>query len=550
MTKVFSLRSVKARLFVLLLLIAIPVFGLTLVLATVTYRTELRNLEMAQTRAADDYAIRTRLWLRGILRSVEVIMPNAPLAADNPEACRAYLANVIQSSTTYKALYVSGGARGGCHVSADGIIDYGGLQKLSSEISVKPDTQPWVPGFVGRFRYDTVTLQGRIYVVFFQSFATAAGETSEGLLIVSPELLDQVFDLGTVDQPAVVGLVANGSDVLAARGSGETDKAWLPRQWPSGEIPRHWSATANSGLTARYAARIVAEPAIAVLAYFDGAAERAAFQRYMALCAAPLIIMVIIYGFSWRFIQNDIVRGIAGIESAAHAESDGRPGMVPIYPRMPEDIRKVAESFNRMLAVGASREATLLASVESYQNLMRELHHRVKNSLQVIQSYLALTRREQPDQGGEILRDAEAKVQVLSVAYRIALTEEGMQPVPLEPFIKELLLSMTDAARRSLQTIAADIRTDIALPVDRAIPLGLAIAEQSFSCLKKAECRSVRVLLEKDEAGALRLTISADGIHYDHPNISRTLQGLQIQLGAIALPIQSPVVLSWRINSI
>jgi two-component system, sensor histidine kinase PdtaS len=550
MTSLFSLRSVKARLFVLLLLIAIPVFGLTLVLATITYRTDLRNIEVGQIKAADDYAIRTRIWLRGILSSVEVLLPNVPSAQNSPDACRSYITNVMQASPIYKALYVSGKNGGTCHSSEDGFINEADLQKLFSEIRAKPETERWIQSLASKFRYDTVKLGGVVYVVLYIRIFTQAGDDSEGLVIVSPKQLDQIFDLGAVDQPTVIGLVVNETDILVARGSVETDTSWLPRQWPSGDTPRRWSATANSGLFAQYAARMVADPGLAILAYFDGSAESAALQRYIALCAAPLIILAIIYGFSWRFIQHDIVRGIAGIEEAAKAEIAGRPGMVvPIDQRMPDDIRKVAESFNRMLTVAASREETLLASVRSYQDLMRELHHRVKNSLQVIQSYLALTRREQPDRGGEILRDAEAKVQVLAVAYRFALTEDGMRPVPLEPFIKELLLSMTDAARRSSQTIAADIRTNVALPVDRAIPLGLAIVEQSFSCLKKPECRSVKVLLEKDESSALRLTIAADGIHYDRPNISRTLHGLQIQLGAIALPAQSPIVLCWTFDN-
>jgi two-component system, sensor histidine kinase PdtaS len=551
MTSLFSLRSVKARLFVLLLLIAIPVFGLPLILATITYRTDLRNIEVGQIKAVDDYAIRTRIWLRGILSSVEVMLRNVPSSQNSPDACRTYIANVLQGSPIYKALYVSGKNRGTCHSSEDGFINDVDLQKLISEIRAKPETERWITSLVSRFRYDTVKLRDIVYVVLYIKNFAEAGDGSEGLLIVSPNQLDQIFDLGTVDQPTVIGLVANETDILAARGSAETDTSWFPRQWPSGEIPRRWSATANSGLSAQYAARMVAEPGIAILAYFDGAAERVALQRYIALCAAPLIILAIIYGFSWRFIQNDIVRGIAGIESAAHAERDGRLGTeVAIDPRMPDDIRKVAESFNRMLEVASSREATLRASVESYQDLMRELHHRVKNSLQVIQSYLALTRREQPDRGGEILRDAEAKVQVLAIAYRFALTEEGMRPVPLEPFIKELLLSMTDAARRTHQTITADIRTDVALSVDRSIPLGLAIVEQTFSCLKKPQCRSVRVLLEKHESGELRLTIADDGFHDDRPKISRTLHGLQIQLGAIALPVQPPTVLCWTLNNV
>jgi two-component system, sensor histidine kinase PdtaS len=547
MIKLSSSNSVKARLLVLMLFISLPVFALTVILATITYRSEIKNIEQAQTRAADDYAIRSRIWLRGVLRSLEMTLGNVSLAPENTGACQTYVASVLRTSPGYKALYVSGNSQVVCLAASDGFISDADMRQLASEIRTKPDTRRWVTSAPGRFRYDTVKLGDTVYFVFYLRNESNLAGNAEGMLIVSPELLDQVFDLGLVDQPAIIGLVSRGSDVLAARGVDERDPSWLPRQWPPGELPTRWTAMSNSGATTHYAARLVAEPDMVVLANFDGSAENAALRRYIALCAAPLVILAMIYGASWRFIQNDIVRGIAGIEKAAKAEIEGRETVLaPIDPGMPDDIRKVAGAFNRMVMEAASRESELRTSLQSNQNLMRELHHRVKNSLQVIQSYLALTRREQPDQGGEILRDAEAKVQVLAVAYRFALTDAGMEPVPLEPFIKELLFSMSDAARRSSQMIAADIRTGAELPVDRAIPLGLAIVEVAFACLKQPACNSVKVMLEKDEAGGLHLTILADGIGSGGLRMSKTLLGLQIQLGAVASQTEPPLVLNWR----
>ncbi|MGL5114855.1 MAG: sensor histidine kinase, partial [Beijerinckiaceae bacterium] len=298
----------------------------------------------------------------------------------------------------------------------------------------------------------------------------------------------------------------------------------------------------------RYMARMVVEPAISVVASFDGSAERLALQRFVAMCAAPLVVLVLLLFSAWRFIQDDVLRGIAGIEKAALAEGDGRHGVLaPVDVRMPDDIRRVAKAFNRMVTAAATREASLRKALETNENLMRELHHRVKNSLQVIQSYLALTRRSQPGKGGEILRETEGQVQVLAIAYRFAMTNEGMMPVPLAPFIQELLLSMGDAAHRSGQSIAANIHTDASLPVDRAIPLGLVIVEESFALLKDADCKAVRVTLGKADSGSVRLAISADGIRLPDRPLAKTLKGLQMQLGATELPAPAPTVLAWDI---
>ncbi len=546
--RLMPFNSVKARLLWLLLLISLPVFALILALATINYRSDIRAIEQAQITTADEYAIRTRIWLRGILRSVEVVLLNVASEPDATVECQSLISSILQISPTYKAMQVVTEKSGGCHAAPDNFMSDDDMKSLFIAFRQKTDTPSWIPSISGRFRYDTVRVQNQVYVVVYLRNTTQAGEAVEGMLILKSDLLDQLFELGSSNKATIVGLVANGTDILAVRGTQDSDRTWLPRLWPTPEIPLHWSATSISGLKVHYAARFVAEKDIVVIAYFSGAEQYAALLRFLALAMAPFFILVMMYAASWRFIQTNIVEGIAGIATAAKAEIAGQKAVVvPLDPKMPDDIRNVAEAFNRMVTVASSREESLMTSLQLNQKLMRELHHRVKNSLQVIQSYLSLTRREQPDDGGEILRDAEAKVQVLAVAYRHALTDTGMQPVPLEPFIRELLSSMSDAARRSAQIIIADIRTNASLDVDRAIPLGLAIVEESFACLREPSCRTVRVILESRDIDGLHLTISADADGSVRLKTSRTLLGLKLQLGAHAVAAQSPIALHWQI---
>ncbi len=549
MMRLKALGSVKARLLILLVFIAIPVLALTMVLATLTYRSELRTLEQSQMRFADEFAIRSRIWMRGTLRIVETTLSTAPLGAGNMAACQEQVAGVLRASPTFKALYVAGENRSGCLAATEGFMDDAALRALVITVRDRPATDAWIPSSTNRFRYDTVTFAGASYFVFYvQTVPPDRSEFLEGMLVVDPFLLDQVFDLGIVDRMTTVGIVANRQDILAARGTAEQDNTWLPRVWPPGPLPGRWSADAANGVAGQYAARLVAEPGLYVLASFNGSAENAALRRYLIMCAAPLLMLAVMYAASWSFIQTNIVRGIAGIEQAAKAEIDGHDGVLaPIDPGMPEDIRKVASAFNRMVTEAASREMTLRASLEANQHLMRELHHRVKNSLQVIQSYLALTRREQPDQGGEILRDAEAKVQVLAVAYRFALTAHGMQDVPVQPFVQELLSNLSDAARRSDRRIDAEISTKAGFPVDRAIPLGLAIVEVAFSCIKHSGCGGVKVVLVDEDTGGLSLTISAHGMTEGGLAPTKTLIGLRLQLDAQNIPVDPPIMLNWHI---
>jgi signal transduction histidine kinase len=130
-----------------------------------------------------------------------------------------------------------------------------------------------------------------------------------------------------------------------------------------------------------------------------------------------------------RAIQSELLRWIDGIKAAMRARKVGR--VTPFAPEddeMPTELRELSAAFNEMSRESAVRERSLAASLAENEVLVRELHHRVKTSLQIIQSYLALTRRLDRMTADESRVDAlEARVQVLSIAYGKAFSVGRMR---------------------------------------------------------------------------------------------------------------------------
>jgi signal transduction histidine kinase len=536
--------SVKARLLALMMVIIVPIGILMVTLAAANYRSALASIEAGESRVADDYAIRVRLWLRGVLRTVNATL--AVTSVDRPD-CAMQLDAILRTSQAYRALVV-GGKDGALCLARQGLAaSDADLKAVLEGQRGKRRMTSWTPVPVGQFRYDVVKLNDATLFAIHLSDQSASDVRADATLLVAPELLDQVFDLGTLPPSIIVGLVSGRSDVMATHGP-QRPSGWLPSSWPDDVSQARWTAVSSGGVTNTFTARLVAEPDLVLVVSSDGWPMRAATLQFATLIGAPLAMLALLYLAYSMFIQRNVVEGIAGIRDAAIAESSGRRGvMAPIDPAMPEDIRSVAEAYNRMLISAEEREASLTASLNANRSLMRELHHRVKNSLQVIQSYLALTRREHPTKGGEVLRDAEAKVQVLAVAYRFALTDAGMQKVQLAPFVRELLTTMSDAARRSDQTISATIATHAAIAVDRAIPLGLAIVDEAYLRLKDQGCTLVTVSLTDGATGDVELCIDADGARPAARQNRRTLDGLRMQLGAEPMDVAGARTVCWRI---
>jgi two-component sensor histidine kinase len=217
---------------------------------------------------------------------------------------------------------------------------------------------------------------------------------------------------------------------------------------------------------------------------------------------------------------------------------------------MPTELRDLAATFNEMARESAIREQSLKASLAENEFLLRELNHRVKTSLQIIQSYLSLTRRLErgtADQRGVVAM--EARVRVLSIAYRKALSEGRMRDVRIGRFASEIVDNLSQSFRHPYQVI--ELKSDVraALVIDRAIPLGLALVESVMAGLDAEDARVVAVQIGELDDMRVELRVFTDGAMIDRKPNAKLMAGLASQLDA---SVESPdvgTVIQWRFQA-
>jgi two-component system, sensor histidine kinase PdtaS len=543
--------SVRGRLLSLVALIVVPIAIVCIALAFTNYKSTIEGISTAQVRTSTEFAVRTRLWFRGILRSAETAIATMPAPDEAHPTCAGFADSVLRSSTAFAFVHLEQPSADPCFAMRDSdavAADFADIGQRQREL---PAVAPWGPGGIGEFRYDVATINGKHFAVVSLRRMRGQPEKKHATIFISLEEIDLVYDLGQLGNSTIVALIKKNGHVLRSRGAEETDEDWLPASWPEVEETVVWTELSRQGQQGRYSRTRIVEPDIYLLARFDGNREFSAKLQLAFLAGAPLLMLGLLVLSYWQFVDRNFVRSIEGIETAAIAEAAGDgTARAPVLEGMPDEILRVAQAFNRMADAASSREANLRTSLDANRALMRELHHRVKNSLQVIQSYLAITRRAQPGKSGDILRDAEAKVQVLAIAYRYALTEAGLQPVPVRQFVDELIANLADVSQRSNQWISAQIDTDAKLDVDRVIPLGLAIVELVFSCLRSRKCDKVDVAIRQTSRSDFRLAISMNGDPKSLVLSDRTLGGLRLQLGAMADEPQDSEQLRWSIGTV
>jgi two-component sensor histidine kinase len=205
--------------------------------------------------------------------------------------------------------------------------------------------------------------------------------------------------------------------------------------------------------------------------------------------------------------------------------------LVPPRPWTPEMLA-VAKGINGMADAIASRESELRSGLEQRDHMLREIHHRVKNNLQMISSLLNL-------QAGEIrsprLRrffgDAQNRVLTLSILHRHLYERSSWSLVDFQQFISDLVRQITVARPRSDKTMPRyQIRAPtMAVGPDTAIPVGLIVTEavssalnHDFSGVGQPEIRIEAI--QKDDENA-ELVIEDNGLETEYGSIQSQMRG-------------------------
>jgi len=186
--------------------------------------------------------------------------------------------------------------------------------------------------------------------------------------------------------------------------------------------------------------------------------------------------------------------------------------------------REVRESRDRLERLAAQQAV-----------LLREVNHRVANSLQLISSLIELQARRVEDASARgMLRQAAERVEAVSLVHRRLYTSNDVEYVDMDAYLAGLVeeLSRATAAADDEAGQRVALRADaIRVETDKAVSIGLMVNELVTNSLKYAypdEVKgAVRVSLTRSaEDGRVRLVVEDDGIGYPQPGTAPRGSGM------------------------
>lgn len=118
------------------------------------------------------------------------------------------------------------------------------------------------------------------------------------------------------------------------------------------------------------------------------------------------------------------------------------------------------------------------------ETLIRELHHRVKNNMQVVSSLLSLqSLRMEEGKAKEAVAEGQRRMEAMALIHQKLYQQEAMTWVDMKAYVSELVQHLIDGYGTSLIELKIEA-DDIELDIDTAVPLGLIINELITNSLK------------------------------------------------------------------
>jgi PAS domain S-box-containing protein len=183
-----------------------------------------------------------------------------------------------------------------------------------------------------------------------------------------------------------------------------------------------------------------------------------------------------------------------------------------------DDHQRLSEELEKRVQ---ERTSQLSQSIAEKETLLKEVHHRVKNNLQIVSSLLSMQLDTAFGDAADCLTQANQRVQSMALIHQQIYESPTLSDLDFSEYIEELAWQLfqtycVDPERIQLEVDVQSVRLDL----DQAIPCGLILNELVSNALKHAFPNSreghVRIRLYPDSTGCVYFAVSDNGVGLPH----------------------------------
>lgn len=469
-----------------LLSVAILPIGLISVIQTLHLSREYqRSSEIALLGRTATAAAGERALLQSALGTADALGPAVLETMDRPQACSDIMRGLVQRTVNF--VYAG-------FTRLDGVTECSsvrGVHDLSGESAFRQFSES--PGTLVTTSEDG-PVTGKSVVVVIQPLYRGVELLGFIAVSMSHDLLRSTHVSGLGTEGARILTFNNQGEVISSdrEGAGDITEV-LPRGKSLPSLLSRSETTfrdiSNSG--ERRVFSVV--PVVPGLVYALGSWNRAEsgitgidITRRTALIL-PLILWAASLAVAYFAVYRLVLRHIRELRSQMRRFAIGdRSAPPPVLADAPAEIEDMSQTFHNMARILIRDEEAMEAAVNEKTVLLKEVHHRVKNNLQLIASIINMQIRViEHDDARRVLRSVQDRVASLATIYRNLYQAEHLDSVQADRLIRDIINQMTNASVGPGTGLRIDTRLEpLVLMPDQAVPLSLLATEAFTNALK------------------------------------------------------------------
>ena len=257
------------------------------------------------------------------------------------------------------------------------------------------------------------------------------------------------------------------------------------------------------------------------------------------LLLLPLLMWVMAALITWYLVTRLLIRPLRRLERAVTVIQPGESAMLPDKLGPATEIQELRDAFARGLKRIEQSESEMADALDGQRRLVREVHHRVKNNLQVVASLLNIHgRNAETSEARAAYAAIGRRVGALSIVHRNHFAEmEENRGIAMRPLLSELAAELRAGAPESARGLAIELDLEpVYTTQDAAVAVAFLITEIIEFSMLRAPSELIEVSLRRTSELTARLRVSSAVLVPDEADapdkvqFERVIAGLAKQL--------------------
>jgi two-component sensor histidine kinase len=259
--------------------------------------------------------------------------------------------------------------------------------------------------------------------------------------------------------------------------------------------------------------------------------------------ALPILMIGFAWFAIWLATDRQVTQWINYLRRIAAAYRSGHYAIRPDLAEAPAEFKLLGDAMSEMAEGIQDRDRRLREAVDVKTTLIREIHHRVKNNLQIVMSLLSIQANQVKDMGArDALIQAQTRINALALVHRILNELEDQSTLDIRQLLEELCHQISGGMSNDKVRVEVKVASRV-VSGSVAVALALFTVEALTNIFKHAFPEDkegvIQVSMEPVPGGKLKLSIADNGMGFTMDETgksvgSRLIRTFGLQLGGVS----------------